>query len=276
MVDKQTKPSEYILRTGSQGANNLDLQHEIFKDESFAQLKEAGLTKKMIVWDIGCGSGVMTEYLAKAVGDKGQVYALDVSEDQIKVAKKRIEAAGYKNVKFIVGDINKLDSSAYKKADIIYVRFLLMHVSDPVKIIKLMASFLKPGGVLSLQESSMDSVKKENNSNADINKFYDLIIAYGKLKGFDYNVGRKLPVICDKLNIFSKVIFYSRNYATDDEIKNLLALRLDELQDKFVSANLISEAEYITLKGNIHKFLRDRKCDQCIMMSEQSHVLAFK
>ena len=79
----------------------------------------------MVVWDIGCGSGVMTEYLAKVVGSNGYVYAIDISNDQIKVAKRRIESAGYKNVEFIVGDINKIKNDAYKKADIVYARFLI-------------------------------------------------------------------------------------------------------------------------------------------------------
>ena len=104
----------------------------------------------MVVWDIGCGSVIMTEHLAEAVGSEGLVYALGVSEDQIKVAKNRIKAVGYKNFQFIVGDINTLDASKYQKAYLVYSRFLLMHVYEPVKLIKHMTSLLKPDGVISL------------------------------------------------------------------------------------------------------------------------------
>ncbi len=275
MTDKQEQNSEYILATGVQGAVNLDLQHEIFKQESFAQLKEAGLAKNMVVWDIGCGSGIMTEHLAEAVGSEGLVYALDVSEDQIKVAKNRIEAAGYKNVQFIVGDINALDASKYQKADLVYSPFLLMHVPDPEKVIKHMASLLKPGGVISLQESTMNTTE-EHPSDPSIHKYYRLIIEYGRIKGFDYNIGRKLPEICDTLGVFSKVNYYTRNYKATDHIKTLMAVRVPEVKDKFVSANLITEEEYTKLADAISHFLRSEKSDDCVMMAEQSHILAHK
>ncbi len=217
----------------------------------------------------------MTEYLAEVVGSEGLVYAIDVSEEQIAVAKNRIEAAGYKNVQFIAGDINNLGASKCKKADIVYSRFLLMHVANPEKIIKLMASLLKSGGVISLQESSMNTAE-EHPSNPFIHKYYRLIVDYGKLKGFDYNVGRKLPEIFDKLGIFSKVNYYTKDYKTTDHIKQLLSLRLPELQDKFVSADLITEEEYIKLKSAVNNFLKDEKSNDCVIMAEQSHVLARK
>ena len=275
MINKQNSP-EYILRTDSKGASNLDLQHEIFKHESFTQLKKAGLSKGMVVWDIGCGSGVMTEYLAEMVGNTGQVYAIDASEDQIQATKNRIEAAGYKNVTFIVGDINNLDSNAYNKADIVYARFLLMHVNDPTKVIKLMASLLKPNGVLSLQESTMTTIQDEKNNNPDINKLYDLMMAYGVKKGFDYNIGSKLSTICNKSHLFSTVQHYTKNYNTTDHIKHLISLRVDELEDKLVTANLISEDQYKSLQKRLHSFLKDKKSDQCIIVPEQSHVLCIK
>jgi len=274
MADIQTQGSEYILGTGEHGKNNLDLQHEILKKESFTQLKEAGLAQDMVVWDIGCGSGAMTEHLAKVVGGEGLVYAMDASEAQIKVAKDRIESAGYKNVRFIVGDINDVDNSKYKKADIVYSRFLLMHVDDPQKVIKIMTSLLKPGGVVSLQESSMNSFV-ENNNDASINKYYGLIIAYADLKGFDYNIGRKLAKICDEVGAFSKVKQYTKNYNTTDDIKKLLSQRLNELKDKFITSNLITEEEYMKLQIDVNGFLKDPKSNNSIILSEQSYILAY-
>ena len=273
MEDKQKPNSTYVLGTGGRGAHNLDLQNEILKQESFAQLKEAGLTKGMVVWDIGCGSGAMTEYLAEMVGNEGIVYAMDVSEDQIKVVKNRIEASGHKNVKFIVGDIDTIDNSEYKKADIVYSRLLLMHVRDPKKVIKNMASLLKPGGIVSLQESSFNSVSESCND-PSLNKYFELLVEYGKLKGFDYDIGRKLPIICNELNIFSEVKYYTTNYKTTDYMRKLFSLRLDELQDKLIGSKLITDKEYVSLKKNILEFLKDKKSDDCMIMSEQSYILA--
>lgn len=267
--------SSYILKTGKQGVSNLDLQNEIFKRESIAQVKKAGLAPGMVVWDVGCGGGVMTEYLAKMVGDKGIVYALDVSADQVKAAKQRIESAGYKNVRFINGDIDTLNTSHYEKADIVYARFLLMHVHNPPKTIEAMASLLKQGGRLSLQESTMGSIK-ETSSNLALVRYYDLIIAYGDLKKFDYNVGRQLEGFCANSGLFSKIVSYKKNYKTTQSIKDLLSARLDELEPKFLSEKLIAENTYEDLKGQVREFFRNAESNFSAVMCEQSHIIAYK
>lgn len=141
-MPKEAK-SNYALETSGRGASNFDLQNEILKENSLEQLKEAGLGPGMIVWNIGCGSGAMTEYMAHIVGPTGIVYAFDVSPVQIEVTKKRIQSAGYSNVRYIVGDIDRLDVDQYQKADIVYSRFLLMHVYEPSTYMSHLRSFKK-------------------------------------------------------------------------------------------------------------------------------------
>ncbi|WP_236682672.1 class I SAM-dependent methyltransferase [Rickettsia felis] len=92
---------------------------------------------------MGCGNGTMTEIMASRVGDSGQVYAVDISEQQIQIAKQRIKNAGFKNVTFIASDLYSLLNNNYSKADIVYSRLLLMHLKNPVEAIKLMSSLLK-------------------------------------------------------------------------------------------------------------------------------------
>lgn len=265
---------EYILGTGEEGAENLDLQHEIFKNESYLQLKNAGLKKDMIVWDIGCGNGAMTENLAKELGG-GRIYAIDNSEEQIKVAKARIKTAGYSNVTFIIGDISDINCEQYNKADIVYARFLLMHVYHPKKIIALMSSLLKPGGVLVLQESSM-LLSSKDNASPIIKKYYDLIIKYGKEKGFDYNIGVRLPEMCDDLGVFRRVNSYVRDYPTTNSIKDLLYSRVEELKQKIISAKLSTEEEYLKLKLDLRSFFDSDASNSSLVMCRQAYILAYK
>jgi len=51
-------------------------------------LKRNGLKPEMKILDIGCGSGIMTNYLAGAVGPKGKVVAIDNSKAQLEYARK--------------------------------------------------------------------------------------------------------------------------------------------------------------------------------------------
>ncbi len=72
------KENLYVLKTGIEAKEILDRQHNLFSQESYRHLERAGLAPGQKVWDIGCGSGAMTEYLAEAVGSIGHVYALDM------------------------------------------------------------------------------------------------------------------------------------------------------------------------------------------------------
>ena len=91
----------YILKTGEQGAQALELQQQIFGQDSYDHLTKASLCMGQTVWDIGCGNGTMTEYLAKAIGRNGHVYAVDISQDQINLTKERLAKLGLNNVTFI-------------------------------------------------------------------------------------------------------------------------------------------------------------------------------
>ena len=55
------------------------------------------------VADVGTGVGFMLPYLSHAVGEKGTVYAEDISNDFLDQAKSRAQVSSLKNVKFILG-----------------------------------------------------------------------------------------------------------------------------------------------------------------------------
>src|SRR5690242_20392010 len=50
------------------------------------------------VLEIGCGTGAVTLPLAQAVGERGRVLAIDISEPMLEVARKRVGESGMHNV----------------------------------------------------------------------------------------------------------------------------------------------------------------------------------
>lgn len=60
------------------------------------------LKRGMAVADVGAGTGLFTRLFAAEVGDKGKVYAVDISEKFIEHIDKTCDKAGLKNVKGIV------------------------------------------------------------------------------------------------------------------------------------------------------------------------------
>ena len=77
--------------------------------------------------DVGCGTGVMTQWLAEQTGPNGTVTAIDNNESQVNATMKRIHNAKLSNVRSQVlsaYDLKSLD----QKFDLVYCRFLLHHL----------------------------------------------------------------------------------------------------------------------------------------------------
>jgi ubiquinone/menaquinone biosynthesis C-methylase UbiE len=267
----------YILGVGEKDAQNLDSQHEMLKENSIHQLKKAGLREGMVVWDIGCGNGTMTEVISSAVGQKGHVYAIDISKEQIGMAQKRIEKAGLNNVTFKVSDIDSLRDNQYKNADIIYSRLFFMHLKNPLEAIKIMVSLLKEkGGVISLQESSVNSTLKEiHEKEIDITalkRYYELITTYGKTHGFDYDIGNKLQSMSKELNLFSEIDYYTSHYCYHEH-KQLVLNRYDELKDKAIEAGLMTKEEFKDLREKLHDLFSSKEFENLKLKLDQHHLL---
>jgi ubiquinone/menaquinone biosynthesis C-methylase UbiE len=108
-------------------------------------LKALALRPGEVVADIGSGSGYFTLRFARAVGDGGRVYAVDVSPDMIRHLNHRVRDAGIRNVVPVLADP---DDPLLPDASV--DRFVIVdtwhHVEEQAKYIALMKRMLKPGG----------------------------------------------------------------------------------------------------------------------------------
>jgi ubiquinone/menaquinone biosynthesis C-methylase UbiE len=97
------------------------------------------------VADIGSGSGYFTLRLAKAVGDTGQVYGVDIDPDMIRYLNRRIRNAGLRNVHTV---LSEPDDPLLPDRSI--DRFVIVdtwhHIENQERYLGLMKKLLKPGG----------------------------------------------------------------------------------------------------------------------------------
>ena len=128
-------------------------------DEVMTKYYGCGLTipdklEGLKVLDLGSGSGRDVYIAAQLVGEKGQVVGLDMTEEQLDVARKHIdyhtEAFGHKtsNVKFVKGNIDKLSDLNLEKGsfDLIISNCVINLVEDKQKVLNDVYDLLKPGG----------------------------------------------------------------------------------------------------------------------------------
>jgi ubiquinone/menaquinone biosynthesis C-methylase UbiE len=143
--NKNIMASNYIHGVTKSEQNRLAELNKIVND-SFMNFLEINPDNKIL--DIGCGMGNMAKYIAGKY-PKTFVYGVDISQEQI--SNGVIDCS---NVKLIRGNANEL-SFEDNYFDIIYIRFLLEHVADPLNIIYEAYRVLKNGGKIFVQENNI-------------------------------------------------------------------------------------------------------------------------
>jgi SAM-dependent methyltransferase len=183
------KAGQYVLATGADTVRRLHLLHNIYSPAVRRVLLQAGLKQGMHVADFGCGVGATTRMLAETVGPSGSVTGIDVDNAQLEQAADWCRTGESTNVSFV-------EASAYRTGlprdafDLVYCRFLLLHLTDPVSCLREMREVLKPGGILVVEDGDLASVCSLPPSSLDA--FADLFSRLGPLRGVNYSLANDL------------------------------------------------------------------------------------
>jgi SAM-dependent methyltransferase len=98
------------------------------------------------VLDVGCGFGDTTQRIAGLVGAEGEVVGVDAARQFIEVARREADAAGVRNVRFDVADVQVADLGG--PYDLAFSRFGTMFFANPVVALRNVRRALAPGGRL--------------------------------------------------------------------------------------------------------------------------------
>jgi SAM-dependent methyltransferase len=190
------KNPSYVYQSSEEETKRLNRQSDLIKESAFEHLQKAGLAVSSKVVDMGCGSGVMTIYLAEQVGPTGHVYAIDIDEKQLEVTRTALCAKNLNNVTFIRCDIEDENCEALteilESIDLIYMRFVMMHLKFPNIAAKNLFKILRKGGCLVSQESILSSTHCEPIESPVIRKYYACSIQLGRILGTDRSIGLEL------------------------------------------------------------------------------------
>jgi ubiquinone/menaquinone biosynthesis C-methylase UbiE len=122
------------------------------KEENPARLLELlKLKPGQVVCDFGCGNGYHTIELAKRVGGKGLVYAIDIQREMLDLLKERYEPRGLENVKPVLATPKDPGMPA-KTFDLVLMVDVYHELSHPTEVLALVRTSLKPKGRLALVE----------------------------------------------------------------------------------------------------------------------------
>jgi precorrin-6B methylase 2 len=130
---------------GWEGARWLERNSRASEERPDLLLRELALAPGMTVADVGAGTGYYTWQMARQVGEKGRVYAVDVQPEMISLLDQQMKQRGIGNVTSLLGTVRdtKLPPAAIDLAIMVDVYHELEY---PSEVMDSLVCALKTGG----------------------------------------------------------------------------------------------------------------------------------
>ncbi len=155
-----------------------------------------GLKPGMSCLDVGSGPGEGMRLMAERVGPQGRVTGIEVDAILGKQALDELRKSAGATFELIAEDLLKLDTVPGGPFDLVFCRFLLMQMRDPVTVLERMLAWTKPGGTVAAQEFDFGALAFEPPCPA-MGEFNRLFEAVFRSSGRNLRAGRQLPVQFD-------------------------------------------------------------------------------
>ncbi len=209
------------------------------------------------ILEAGCGVGAQTVTLARNCPE-AEITSIDISEASVKEARKRVSAAGFTNVTFQQGDIFKLTfPPAY--FDHIFVCFVLEHLPGPVRALKHLSEYLKPGGTITVIEGDHGSTYFHPDS-ADANRAIQCQVDLQKKAGGNANIGRELYPLLDAAGfdagkVSPRMVYVdaSRPSLVEGFTKNTFTAMIEGVREASINAGLIDADSFDRGIRSLHR-----------------------
>jgi SAM-dependent methyltransferase len=165
-------------------SRRLDVLASVFGPTSRALLDEVATAAVKVALDLGCGPGHTTAMVASAF-PQTHVIGLDSSDAFIAEAT----ASAPERCSFEVADVTRVPLPG-APADVIYARFLVVHLPDPAVVLTRWSGQLAPGGTLVVEEP-----ERIDTDDADFRRYLELAAVVVGARGGDLYAGRRLAHI---------------------------------------------------------------------------------
>ena len=153
---KSPLQAHYVMGHDDRERRRLALQASILNPLTEQLLRRAGISTGMHVLDLGCGIGEVSLMAARLVGRRGAVTGIDIDQAALATAADRAREQALGNLKFVQGSIDQYEPG--RAFDAVIGRHILIHLRNPLAILRKPYECLSPAGVAVFQEYDFSTV----------------------------------------------------------------------------------------------------------------------
>ena len=245
-----------MISGGKTGYDRLQVLARVRWPDTAELFERIEVGSPMRCLDLGCGGGDVTLELARLVGPDGYVTGFDMDEVKLGLAREKADATGTDNVDFVAGDVEQW--RADNTYDLVYCRFLLEHLVDPLGLLRRMWMAVRPGGALAVEDADFPGriCDPPNEGFAFWQRTYIELL---RRRGGDPEIGRKLHRYFLDIGAPSPDARLSQEVNTSGEAKSLPLLTLEATADAIRAEGLATDDELNEAIASLAGFTEDSR-----------------
>lgn len=188
----------YVITRSDEETQRLARQSDIFAVPTKALLDAVGLAQGDSALDVGCGGGDVMREMGARVGPTGLVTGLDLDGALASDAVARLRRDGAARFSYVQGDVLEADLPT-AGFDVVFARFLLIHLRNPVAALRRMWSWTAPGGHIAALDYDFRTLRGQGSRAVEC--LDGLVAEVFAATGLDTRFGGSLPTCFERAAI---------------------------------------------------------------------------
>lgn len=140
----------------------LETHHRSKAPEREQMIRDIRFKRGSRVVDAGCGPGLWTPLIARAIGYQGYIMGVDISPEALITANRRMHGKRYERiVQYKHGSMEQLPVP-FGSVDIIFSANVSQYLPDPVTTFAAMGNYIAPGGRLVIKDIDFGTMRFHN------------------------------------------------------------------------------------------------------------------
>lgn len=140
----------------------LETHHMSKARERGQMIRDLQLEQGNLVVDAGCGPGLWTPLLARAIGSQGHIIGVDISAEALVTAQRRSQGKWYqRQVQYKCAALEQLPI-AVGSADTIFSANVSQYLPEPIETFAAMGKYLTAGGRIIIKDIDFGTMRFSN------------------------------------------------------------------------------------------------------------------